>query len=122
MEARKQLILSAEFDHFIEGARFDWLHPSCGRWPDLAAFFIRDQRDQEGLLAAVWWDGRVYAAIVEGPDDHHSILQTYRWQLRGKLWWCRIHASRGAELDTDRDPAIRIRQIAQASCQLFLEC
>jgi hypothetical protein len=118
------MILVAEYDHFIEGARFDWMHPSCGRWPDLAASFLCDNRDKEGLLVAIWWDGRAYAAVVEGPGEHHQIMQTYRWVSRNDnntLWWCRVHEHQGAELDTDRDANIRLRQIAQASCQLFMD-
>jgi hypothetical protein len=117
------MILVTEYDHFVEGARFDWLHPSCGRWPDLAAIFARNPQDQDGLLSAVWWDGHIYAVVVEGPDDHHTIIQTYRWEPRsdGTLW-CRVHANRGAVLDIAKDQIARIRQVAEASCRLFLEC
>jgi len=118
------VILVEEYECFIEGARLDWLHPSHGRWPDLAARFLRDKEDKEGFLVAVWWDGRAYSVIVEGLEERHSIIQTYRWVPSNRdrtVWWCRLYQHHGAELDTSKDAAIRIRQIANASCELFMD-
>lgn len=109
-----------EYEHFIEGARLDWLHPSHGRWPDLVAAVHNPY--QGAYLVAVWWDGKSYVAMVEGPEQQHTIIQSYRWVSSGKngrSWWCRIDQGYEGEAVTSPDSYERIRQLAMASCQMF---
>jgi hypothetical protein len=109
-----------EYDHFIEGARLDWLHPTNGRWPDLVAQLTDPYKGV--FLAAVWWDGKLFVVMVEGPERTHSIIQSYRWVPSGKTgrtWMCQLDPSHMEETTTVEGHEDRIRQIAVASCQLF---
>jgi hypothetical protein len=103
---------------FTEGGRFDWLHPSHGRFPDFAAEYKNEHDEQ--FVALVWDDGFSWVAMVQGPDWYHGgYPHSYRWWPNGPeptTIWCR--PSKGLVYDVDLQWSERskiLKQVATAS-------
>lgn len=104
--------LVGEIETWEDGARFDWLHPTHGPFPDLCLLY-QDEHDEYTVAV---WDGRdgedlilpnVWIAAAVGPPECHSNqLQSYRWeadQKRRRLF-CQLTKTRGAYVDIEGKP------------------
>ena len=88
MTTMDDLVLVELIDRWRDGDRFDWLHPTNGRFPDLCQLWQERRPPKHQYTVAVWYvrteedlvvDDR-YVSAAEGPDCYHNgILQTYPW-------------------------------------------
>ena len=67
------------FDDFVDGARYDWLHPSHGRFPDLACI-MEDDNNGDRFEILVWDCCLEWVVAACGPDKYHNgFPRSYRW-------------------------------------------
>jgi hypothetical protein len=106
---------------FSEGSRFDWLHPSNGRFPDFAASYANEHGEKFEVL--IWDDNFSWVAMVQGPDWYHGGYQhSYRWWPNAPeptAIWCRPNKGDIYEVKIKWNNEI-LRQISTASVQMHI--
>ena len=105
---------------FTDGSRLDWLHPSYGIFPDLAADYLDCEEKFEVL---VWDCATFWIAAVKGPDCYHGgHPHSYRWvrKFEQTTIVCSPNKSKICEVDIIWFPKENIlKQVATASIQLY---
>lgn len=104
--------LVGEIPCWQDGARFDWLHPSYGVFPNLCLVY----RDNLGDYTVAIWnmqneEGRLrnrWTAAACGPDCYHQgQLQSYLWKqdlLKSTKFFCQVTKERLAYVDVETEP------------------
>lgn len=106
---------------FSDGSRFDWLHPSHGRFPDFAAHYANEEMEMFEVL--VWDDTVSWVAMVQGPDRYHGgYPHSYRWWPNAPeptMILCRPNKGTTYEVDVKWNGEM-LKQVAAASVQVHI--